>query len=143
MDSTYVNGLGPNTKRYLDDNGKVRDPPGDVFIVDANNNLVASSLPPPLPQPLLERTSKVRPDRMKATNEELMALKEAIMNDNDVSYDKQLRQAIALCERASSWDAEATHELTALRWCWNVLLWRPGRNKKKVIKKNPNNPYMK
>lgn len=133
MDSSFIRQLQQSgSTRYLDNNGVVRDPPG-VFVLDSSGNLIVSS------PPVLKRSSKI--NRNEASIDDLLKLKESIERDSDVSYDKQLKQAVALVERASSWDSEATHELTALRWCWNVLLWRPGKSK--VTRKNPMNPYMK
>lgn len=139
MNASYLKSLNAS-KKYLDENGYVRDPPGDVYVFDSNNNLVASSVSPPL-KPLFERVNKV--GGHVASMDDLKALKEAIGNDPDVSYQKQFIQATALAEKASSWDCNVTHELTALRWCWNVLLWRPRKNKSRVGLKNPLNPYTK
>jgi len=134
MNSAYLKSLGPESKRYVDDKGNIKNPSGDVYVYDAGSNLIATSAKPRVP---------VRAGKLQATTEELLNLKHAILNDSDKSFEKQFKQAVALVDSASSYDGEESHELLALRWCWNVLYWRPRRNKMTVFKKNPNNPYVK
>ena len=138
MNSQYIKHLGPDTKCYVDTMGAIRNPPA-VFVVDGNNNPIASSLPRPTPP---SRIHKIPIDKMKATKDDLLDLKEAMINDTNISYLKQLNQATSLVTMA--WSPDRTdQEFHALRWCWNVLLWRPSKDKSRVIKKHPNNPYRK
>lgn len=140
MNNNYVESLSPTKKRYTDDNGMIHNPKGDVYIFDDEGTLIKTSAspppyppPPPPPSPL---------KRMKHPSlEELKKLKECIENDPDKSYLKQFNQAVVLAENA----AFATpSDLTALRWCWTVLAWRPSKSSNsKVLKKHPDNPYMK
>lgn len=138
MDSTYLKQLEQSgSTRYVDRNGVVKDPPNGVFVLDSSGGVIASS--PSTTRPLLLG----RPSRKDASVEDLLRLKDCIERDSDVSYDKQLKQAIVLVERSSPHICSMAHELTALRWCWNVLLWRPSPDGNRVIKHHPMNPYSK
>lgn len=133
MDAEYLKSL-PYRKSYSDRNGNVHTPRGDVFVVDDSGNLVASSVPPRPPRPLKRSANE-------PSNDDLSRLKGAIIADGDCSYQKQLSQATSLIRRMS-WSGE-DHEMNALRWCWDVLYWRPSAKGDKVRKKHPNNVYMK
>jgi hypothetical protein len=138
MDSSFVDNL-KRSADYVDDNGKVHHPTGPVYVME-EGTVIASNVPG-IPKPMSLKDSNRKSNI--ATKEELNKLLVAIFSDNDKSYEKTFNQLISLARNASPWDEENIHELTTLRHCWDVLLWRHNRFAEYVIKKNPNNPYQK
>lgn len=112
-----------------------------VFIIDADGNPITKTKKDKQPKKPLKRSPT--PPSVKGynpTKEDLMMLEDAIFNSP--VHRKRFLRYVMLTERATSWQNTTQSSLkTTVRHCWETLNWRPLNGR--VVKKNPNNKYIK